>query len=1731
MAKKKRLNKNLVALLTIVGMVTVVATVALFLYQGTRRDPAILATNAKALEDQYRESGKIRDLADAAKLYLQAYDASDKREPEYLLDLARCQYMMGDLPGWLETLRTVHFERPNDPTYPVAVLEGLWRAKEIAGDVVYPRDWWIWGTRLLSYEYNDDPIELTADQKVLGAVCRVQGGRRWTEYDPDLDFETLGLDGARAAQVGADYGMTVEDMMQKIYERAPTDPRVALTYRDVRFDDVYSQILAARTVGESDAQIRQRFRAMYDELDPVLRAAVQAHPDDPMLVVTWAGTLSSRERREALGADEAAERDEARAVLERALAARPDDPELSLAMARQLATEHDAQRATLSAAEGRAICLEAAEFARRAIDLEPAMYAAYELLARLQLVTPPPDGEKGDAAAAMAAALAVYDEARTNTLILKNTRATLTQVARWVLMWRGEVVALEAHRLAVTQEDTAAQQARLDQARTFYEDVRTNQPDWPLTHYMEGSLAIAENELDAAILAFEAANNPDWSARRWLDVARVPALPSEKLAGLYERRGEIGAALQHAEAAIGAYESQLRRVPPVHLVLTLASQYRRQPESADSARRSGDERALDLLDRYSLVYQGVDRQRIQAARAETLAGLGRGAEAAQAVAEVTGDQAEAPAWLWLRLAVNEGDAEATVARARSVLSAPDANLRQRHSALQYLMQSLEKLDDEDPLAEVQRLQADAAGEGLERLLRAYAIVYSEPDPAARNEKLLAMIAENPDEFDRAEQLANFWTSTGDAEKVLEHVRIMRRLRPDDINAVEREFRALLALRQSDEAEALIPLLSAANNGKGQDLAGGSTYRGRVALGRRDGENAIREFRAAVHLLPKSAALQTDLARAYIAAGRTNEAMEALQTAIAINPRYVDAYGLLINRLEELAEKSYGAESEQYREQATANFDTLAALVPNHPFVKMRLEEQREEQDPVAAIAVKRQKLADAMAADPQSWAESAGNLADVVRLTKLYSLAWSEAEERSDTAEQGRIAAEAEQMYAQLTQRTTGNVRLALAQAAAGFFALTGDLETGEAFFRSLRDGLTGGERVIAQLLLASLLERIGRQREDDDLMNAAEQAYQRAQRLTGADTIADATRRRDASLRVGMALTEFYERGGRPERVVEVCRWLLGQMDDESAGAQRVRGQLMDALLDAAQLDEAQREIELYIELYGEDLKAWNARARLAIGRRQRGAALQDLEKILRHDPDDPWALVARGWLYFGQSRNDQARASLLAARKVMPPGSPWMARLLVLLSKVNEATGNLDEAIGAYETLLSNLVEQGETRSQTLRIEQVVAELIRLLRKADRLDRAQQLISEYIERRPNDPGWPYRLGELLSLRAELAKKRGDAVEAQREFVAAADYHKRAVELAQVRIAKSSGGGSNNIDTLWMVRAIAAHMDALTDAGRPGEAIGYFRSIPLAAPRPDIRVAAARAFWTMRNVDEAYAQWQRALQEAAGANVGSVIMVAQSVAETLDPDQTEELLSRVVQRVPPTSVQGGRLRLALARQMAARLELDPNRANPARVQAALDALTEVLSRLAGNSPERRLALGAQARLQEIAGRVDLAIRSYEALLEQTPDDQVALNNLAFLLVTAEDPALLRPQAALEYAKRLEATTEDFDSPANILDTIGWVTYRYAELAGTEYTLSPERRLSLLEHAAALLEQSINARAENNASAYLHLGQVYRALGRHTDARALLERGRQRSAEAGNQEELKQFDELLDAQP
>ncbi len=1671
MATQKRLNKNLVAFLTIMAMVLVVSVIALVARQQARRDPEILAQSA-------RDSRQAGDLEEAWRRFLRAWDASELRgEPntKYVLEAAECAYEMGELGNWRGLLERISAKLPHDQALVVALLEGLWRTLHISGVVHWPDVWRDAGEKLLQL-----------DESNLLAMVSVARGL----------WELRGVENeARADRLAA-----------QAFELAPRDPRVAATYVVHLQREARKKLDAALQAGGRPSDIDRVNREFTRDVLTVMEPAMEEHPGDVALASMFADFLAYEGRRldqaqDAAGATELFAR--ARDALRRAIEARADQPsaDLYLALAQhERAAFERAHPGTTAADMGplRAEIERIDGHAQRAIEFDAAMYEAYTLRADLvQRFAVGPDGAELPLVERLEKALALLESAKERTLTLRSLRALLRPFDR-LLMLRGafDVAMLYEIQAAAGEGGKTPTYAR---AEALLDEVRSRYPEYPLTFYMQGQLHVVRGDAVAAIGALqqayqkaEQAVGARAQAEFWFARARVTRLPSEQLALLYLQRSQYGEAARWAELAMREFRDA-GVVPPAVLVAGYGEILRQVGRPEDG---------LGVVNEFRARYP--DDQAIAAVRVALLTDLNRSDEAKAGLEQLTGSGPSMNLWR-AQKAAEQGDYATAEDTLRAVMKDDGASDEHFREALQRLIGVLDRTRRRpEARALVQELKSDPPRGGLQRMLERLELELAVDDPTRLTAEELKeldakrkeLIAQTPNALFRAQEYYQFHASRGDWEQALPYLEELRKELPAEMRLVAEEFQVRLYLRQFERVTDLLAMLSQYDGGKGFDYAGGAIYRGDLAIAKGDTTLAITEYRQAAQQLPaKSDELEVKLARAYLVAGRISEGLEALNRAVATNPRNFDAHWLLREVHRQRAGQSFGAEkaeSEALAEKAQAR---AAELNPDHPEVRAWAQEAAEERDPLAAIAERERKRA----ADPN-------DEENLVRLSDLLVRAWRQAAGGTDEALRQEILAAADRLFPETLFAVSGDAQMRLARDAAELYSLAQRAEQGAGLLRRLLEQRTGESRVEAQMLIAMFFEALGNP-------DAAEREYQNAQRLIREAT-QDVEAWRRLELNVGTGLIRFHQRQRRADKVAEACRWLLDRLGSEpsqAATSQQVRLMLIEALYSAGQLGDAEAEIQGYLKAYPGDLAGLSARAQLHLRKKERDLALEDLTRVLERDPENVPALYSRGRLALERGQYDRARADLLKAEEVIGREPRLEADLRRQLASLYMRTRQFDLAVSELRILLDLLEAEGGRGEQR---QQVVRQLARLLYSGlDQFERAQRLISEYMEKHPTEALWPFELGRLFEVQgssaeqeAQKARQRGDSAKererldaARQSYSSAVTYYQRAAERAGER------------NPLERTGALIARLGALNRAGRGAEVLDTFRKTDFAMmPEPGrveararMGVEAAKAHHAAGAAEAAAERWQQALCDACTQNIGLAGDVAAELRDTLGDraGAAEQLLRQTLEGRPADDQVGRCLRILLGTHLC----LTGNAAG------ALPVLSEALATTTKGTPEQLSALLTRAQAQDWTGDREGAIRTYKEVLADYPDNLTALNNLAYTLVEAPPP-LYAPAEARKYAERLRSLLVVSENVGTMLDTVGWVHFHNNEL----------------DLAVSALEEAFSASGSDTAVC-LHLGQVYRKLNRIADARSVLTQGLELARLSGNAESVRQFEDALDS--
>jgi len=139
----------------------------------------------------------------------------------------------------------------------------------------------------------------------------------------------------------------------------------------------------------------------------------------------------------------------------------------------------------------------------------------------------------------------------------------------------------------------------------------------------------------------------------------------------------------------------------------------------------------------------------------------------------------------------------------------------------------------------------------------------------------------------------------------------------------------------------------------------------------------------------------------------------------------------------------------------------------------------------------------------------------------------------------------------------------------------------------------------------------------------------------------------------------------------------------------------------------------------------------------------------------------------------------------------------------------------------------------------------------------------------------------------------------------------------------------------------------------------------------------------------------------------------------------------------------------------------------------------------------------------ERTGKTDEAIHEYDELMRSNPENEIAANNLAMLLVTYK-----RDAASVDRAKSLSARFAESSNPS-FLDTYGWVLFKHGEAASSVLVLervvskAPDAPVALYHLGMAQSEAGRAAQALGNLTRAVNSGQKFSGLD---EAKATLDK-------------------------
>ncbi len=619
---------------------------------------------------------------------------------------------------------------------------------------------------------------------------------------------------------------------------------------------------------------------------------------------------------------------------------------------------------------------KAEEFLRQAIEADKDGYDAYLRLAQLYI-----NSRKFDEA------LQVLSERRNRGVQREGFMAarnkdymTLIRNEMFrVLMVKAELEAplstAPGAEAASTQPASSQIQsivAQMQQLRDEQAADRTKED--PAVLFMDGRMKILENDLIGAVKDLEAAdkraqNNPEIL---------------QYLAQLYMRMGEFGSSIEALRTVLASYPNNPKAWALQAMLLLQTGQadaalqaaeraYQLDPNSREAIavmgrvyeQRKNWEKAREMADRIAQLNGSEARNKLQ--QAAILVAQAQSAEEPEPQTI-----AEAEKMLREVLLTSPGD---TTALQQLVLLARDPkNPGQLDPVKAAEVQTILKEQEAIVRQQLERASASQpAGQDAQQaqqLLDTIAWLQMMVDPTASKEEQAQraeeIIKRGKDPFVVATQLYQLYAVQPEKSKeAMEQLRKAYTLRPNAPGIIEALF--IRALRDKDWAAADQYVQKAAE--LNIDRTGGHFYRGRLLAIRTDGaggvDKAIQAFRAGLNEFPTYSQGHVLLGRALAQQKDYEGATQAFREAYRLNP----ANGAAALGLATVASLRHD------EAQKTQYLRICERLIPNHPWVRAELQALEDKRDPKQGIA-RREEMRKA---DPR-------NVDNLLRLAALYEI-------------------------------------------------------------------------------------------------------------------------------------------------------------------------------------------------------------------------------------------------------------------------------------------------------------------------------------------------------------------------------------------------------------------------------------------------------------------------------------------------------------------------------------------------------------------------------------------------------------------------------------------------------------------------------------------------------------------------------------------------------------------------
>lgn len=512
-------------------------------------------------------------------------------------------------------------------------------------------------------------------------------------------------------------------------------------------------------------------------------------------------------------------------------------------------------------------------------------------------------------------------------------------------------------------------------------------------------------------------------------------------------------------------------------------------------------------------------------------------------------------------------------------------------------------------------------------------------------------------------------------------------------------------------------------------AGGRFWRAEILLENDALEDRLtkaeRELREGLAMFTDYPRAHVSMGRVMLGLGRADEAEKYFGEAYRLDPgNSMAALGLAT-----LADqKGNAADKEKY-------LKACGELIPDHPWVKEQLQLQQDARDPVKAIAEREaQRLRN-----PKD-----GN--NALRLATLYQ-----------QAGQPDKAREVFESFLQVEPTDLGFV-----QAYAKYLRAQQppEYKAAEELLRRTAEKVDPGDKVktaTARLLLAAHMEMMqARGIEGAPTADAVAEAFREAGRLSGA-------------ARTLLDVAAHFRRAREYPECIEWLRKALAAAEQAKEADQelRARREIITTMFQARARDqrgELQKEIESYQARYPKDPFGLMAMSQFFIQGGQVEKALEYMDRYVAGNASDPQGYLTRANIHLSRSAWNLAIRDFQQVKALAPRGFDYEPRRL--LAVCFEQTRQDDLAINE----LVSILQDAPGNSAAL------GELFRMLMKLGRFEQAEQLVLPLAQQNPDNPFFPMRLSEILMARTRQARQAG-APEAARFEERCVEYARQAAQ------------------------------------------------------------------------------------------------------------------------------------------------------------------------------------------------------------------------------------------------------------------------------------------------------------------------------------------------------------------